>query len=110
MRILITITPRMYRQVLALYIRRRRPEHELVIASPEAAVEEIAAFEPHMLLHSDNDKLGSEAVAGILYRITVLYTDGMDARINMRGHIHEAQDMSTDDLLRLMDSIGEITE
>jgi hypothetical protein len=109
MRILITITPLMYRQALALYIRRKRPEHELVIASPETAVEEIAAFEPHMLLHNDNDEIGSEAVADILYRITVLYTDGMDARINMRGHIREAQDMSSDDLVRILDSVGDIT-
>ena len=34
-----------------------------LVASPEVAAKEIAAFEPHLLLHNDNDELGSEVVA-----------------------------------------------
>src|ERR671920_1242154 len=100
MRILVTITPQMYRQAIALSIRSRRPGYAVMPASPEAAAGEIAAFEPHLLLHNDNDELGSEVVAGVLCRITVLYTDGMDTRITTRSEVHEAPDMSTEDLLR----------
>jgi hypothetical protein len=109
MRILITITPQMYRQALALSIRSRRPGYEVMVVSPEAAAVEIAAFEPHLLLHNDNDELGSEVVAGVPCRVTVLYTDSMDARITMRGQVREARDITTEELLRVLDSISGIT-
>jgi hypothetical protein len=77
-------------------------------ASPEAAAGEIAAFEPHLLLHNDNDELGSEVVAGVLCRITVLYTDNMDTRITTRSEVGEAPDMSTEDLLRVVDATSNL--
>ena len=93
----------MYRQAIAFSIRSRRPGCDVKIASPGATVGEIAVFKPHLLMHNDNDGLGAEAVAGIMCRVTVLYTDGMDARITARGKIREAQDMSTEDLIRVVD-------
>jgi hypothetical protein len=104
MRILITVTPQMYRQAIAFSIRSRRPGCDVKIASPGATAGEIADFEPHLLLHNDNDGLGSEVMAGIMCRVTVRYTDGMDARITTRDEVREARDMSTDELLRVVDA------
>ena len=72
----------MYRQAIAFSIRSRRPGCDVKIASPGATVGEIAVFKPHLLMHNDND---------------------MDARITARGKIREAQDMSTEDLIRVVD-------
>jgi hypothetical protein len=104
MRILITVTPQMYRQAIAFTIRSRRPGCDVKVASPVASAGKIEVFKPHLLLHSDNDGLGSEVMAGILCRVTVLYTDGMGARITTLGEVREAQDVSTEDLLRVVDA------
>jgi hypothetical protein len=104
MRILITVTPQMYRQAIAFSIRRRRPGCDVKIASPAATAGEIAVFKPHLLMHDDKDGLGAEVVAGVLCRVTVVHTNGMDARIITRGEVREARDMSTEDLLRVVDA------
>jgi hypothetical protein len=103
MRLLVTVTPQMYRQAIALSIRRQRPGIDVRIGLPEATAAELAAFRPHLLVHNDNDGLGPEAVAGILCRVMVLYTDGMDARISVDGEVSEARDMCMEDLLRVVD-------
>ena len=103
MRVLVTITPCMYRQAIALSIHRQRPDLDVRTAAPEAAEGELAGFRPHLLIHADTDGLGQEAVACVLCCVTVLYSDGMDARISARGEVSEARDMSTDDLLRVVD-------
>ena len=56
-----------------------------------------------MLVHNDNDGLAREVLANVLCRITVLYSDGMDARVSADGRVSEARDMSTEDLIRVVD-------
>ena len=102
-RVLVSVTPRMYRQAIALSIHRQRPGLEVRIASPEAIERELADFRPHLLVHNDTDGLGPEAVADIPFRVEVLYSDGMDARISADGEVSAARDMSTEDLLRVVD-------
>jgi hypothetical protein len=108
MRILITVTPLMYRQAIALSIRSRRPGCDVKIASPGATAEELAAFKPHLLMHNDNDGLDSEIVADVLCRVTVLYTNDMDVWISTRGEVREKRDMSTEDLIQLVDAASAI--
>jgi len=103
MRVLVTITPCMYRQAIALSIHRQRPDLDVRIATPEAAEEELDGFRPHLLIHNDTDGLGPETVARVLCCVTVLYSDGMNSQISARGEVSEARDMSTDDLLRVVD-------
>jgi hypothetical protein len=69
-----------------------------------ASAGNIEVFKPHLLLHNDNDGLGSEVMAGILCRVTLLYTNGMDARITTLGKVREAQEMTTEDLLQVVDA------
>ena len=73
------------------------------IAAPEETEGELAAFRPHLLVHNDNDGLGPEKVTRVLCRVTVLYSNGMDAQISLSGEVSEARDMSTEDLLRIVD-------
>ena len=103
MRVLVTITPQMYRQAVALPIQRQRPGLDVRVASPEATQGELASFRPHLLVHNDNDGLGPEAVAGIPCRVEVQYSDSMDARISAEGEVSTARDMSTEDMLRVVD-------
>jgi hypothetical protein len=52
-RILIAISPRMYRQAVALSIHRNRPVLDVRAVSPEEAEQEIGTFRPHLLVHND---------------------------------------------------------
>ena len=104
MRVLVTVTPRMYRQAIALSIQRQRPGLDVRTASPEATEGELADFRPHLLVHNDNAGLGPEAVANIPCRVEVRYSDGMDARISADGEVSNARDMSTEELLRVVDA------
>jgi hypothetical protein len=81
LRVLVTVTPRMYRQAIALSIQRQRPGLDVRVASSEAAEGELIDFRPHLLVHNDNDRLGPEAVEDVPRRVEVQYSDGMDARI-----------------------------
>jgi hypothetical protein len=103
MRVLVTVTPRMYRQAIALSIQRQRTGLEVRTASPEAAEGELAAFRPHLLVHNENDRLGSEAVEDVPCRVEVQYSDGMDAWISVDGEVSTACDMCMEDLLRIVD-------
>lgn len=102
-RVLITVTPRMYRQAIALTIRRQRPGCDVRIAAPEDTEGELVAFRPHLLVHNDTDGLEPETVTRVLCRVTVLYSDGMDAQISLSGEVSETRDMSSEDLLRIVD-------
>ena len=103
MRILITVAPRLYREVIALSIHRLRPGHEVRVAPPEAAERELAGFQPHLLVHNDTDGVSAGTLASVLCRVEVLYSDGMGTRISLDGKVSEARDMSTEDLLRVVD-------
>jgi hypothetical protein len=102
-RVLITVTPRMYRQVIALSIQRQRTGLEVRVASPEATERELTDFRPHLLVHNDNDRLGPEALTEIPFQIEVQYSNGMDAQISAYGEVSTVHDMSTEDLLGVVD-------
>ena len=103
MRVLVTVTPRMYRQAIAFCIHRQRPGLDVRIASPETTERELADFRPHLLVHNDNDGLDPGAVADVLCRVEVQYSNGMDALISAGGEVSQTRDMSTEDLLRVVD-------
>jgi hypothetical protein len=115
-RVLVTLSPRMYRQAVALSVQRNRPGLvDVRIAPPEAMEEQLASFRPHLLVHNDprgDPRRGvvpipEEALEAAPHRIEVLYSDGMDARLSADGRITELRDASTEDLLRAVDAAGE---
>jgi hypothetical protein len=113
-RVLVTLSPRMYRQAVALSIQRGRPGLvEVRIASPEATEGELASFRPHLLVC--NDALAAEGGSlptpkEVPHRLEVLYSDGMDAHLSADGRVTELRDASTDDLLRAVDGAASLAE
>ena len=106
MRILVTVWPQMYRQAIALSVHARRPLHEVRCAPPGTAQAEIARFRPHLIVRTDDDGLGPEALAGVPSRVAVLYTDSMATRIALDGRTDEIPDASLEDLLAAVDETG----
>ena len=103
-RVLVTLSPRIYREAIAFSLRSVRPEIEARAASPDDAEVELAGFRPHLLVHTDTDGLGQEAAAaGVLCRVEVPYSDGMEARVWAGGTVSRMRDISTEDLLRAVD-------
>jgi hypothetical protein len=122
-RVLVTLSPRMYRQAIALSIQRGRPGLvDVRLAPPEALEEELASFRPHLLVHNEASTDARDgavpvpetaleaaleaALETVPYRLEVLYSDGMDARLSADGVLTELPDASTDDLLGAVDAAG----
>jgi len=102
-RVLVALSPRMYRQALALSIHRNRPGLDVRAASSEDAAGEIGAFRPHLLVHNDTAHIPEGALAGVPCRVEVLYSDSMDARVSADGRIERIGDMDVEGLLRVVD-------
>src|SRR5215212_10029810 len=100
MRVLVSISPRMYREAIALSIQRNRPGIEMRISPPEAAEEELASFRTDLLIHDNTAPIPEEVLEGIPTRVEMLYSDSMDARVRAHGVVSQLRDMSTEDLLR----------
>jgi hypothetical protein len=98
----------MYRQAIAFCLARSRPAFEVRIADPEHAGEEMRTFGPHLLVRNDNDGMEPGVLAGVPCQVEVVYSDGMDARIHLGGRVEEAEDMSTEGLLRVADEAADL--
>ena len=102
-RVLVALSPRMYRQAIALSIHHNRPGLDVRAAPPEAAAGEIEAFPPHLLVYADTAPIPEGALDGILCRVEVLYSDSMDARVSADGQLERIADMDVGGLLRVVD-------
>ena len=106
-RILITITPRLYREVLALSIHRRRPDFEVLLVPPGAPRDldgEAARFEPHVLVQdAEVAGLPPKVPYSVVCRVRILLTDRIDATIKLDGTISELRDASLDELFAALD-------
>jgi hypothetical protein len=99
----------MYRQAIAFSLARSRPSFEVRIADPEHAEEEMKTFGPHLLVRNDTDGLEPSVLAEVPCQVEVVYSDGMDARIHLLGgRVEEAEDMSTEGLLRVADEAADL--
>ncbi len=107
-RVLVALSPRMYRQAVALSIHRNRPGLDVRASPPEDAAVEIEAFRPHLLVHNDTAPIPEGSLDGVPCRVEVLYSDSMNARVRADGAVSEAHDMSTADLLRAVDGAAEL--
>jgi hypothetical protein len=107
-RVLVALPPRMYRQVVALSIHRNRPGLDVRATTPEEAGREIAGFHPRLLVHNDTAPIPEGSLDGVPWRVEVLYSDSMNARVRADGTVSEAYDMSTEDLLRAVDGAAEL--
>jgi hypothetical protein len=112
-RILITITPRMYREVIALSIHRHRPDFEVLLAPPWPLDGRAERFEPHVLVHDDADEAGlPPAVAdeGVVCRVRILKTERIDATIELDGTTTEVRDACLEDLFGVLDEAARVSQ
>lgn len=99
-RVLITVEPRMYREVLIVALRKQRPLIESVLAEPAALDHEAGRFEPHLIVCSHaTQKVRDSAVSWIEVQVK----DGLDAVICVDGERSEIRDLGIDDLLAILD-------
>jgi hypothetical protein len=99
-RVLVTVSPKMYREAVATSIQRNRPGIEVRLAPPEDTEEELASFRTDLLIHDDTAPIPEEVLEGVPTRVEMLYSDSMDARVRAHGMVSQLRDMSTEDLLR----------
>ena len=100
MRVLVTVSPRVYRESVASSVRSGRPDLEVRSAPPEDAELELAGFRPHLLVHNDTAPITKEALDGVPCRVEMPYSDCMETRVMAGGTVSRVRDMSTEDLLR----------
>ncbi len=110
MRVLVTVSPLMYREAIALSLQRNRPHFEVRLAPPEGAAEQVRAFEPHLLVHNDTDGLDPEVLRDVSFWVEMCYSDSMDAKISVDGRVERAQDISTERLLRVADEAAAMAD
>ncbi len=103
-RILVALTPRMYREVIVLSIHRSRPGLDVRSAPPEEAGREIGTFRPHLLVHNDTAPIPEGALADVDRRVEVLYSDSMSVRVHVGGRVEEVDDMDVGGLLGVVDA------
>lgn len=98
-RILVTVSPLMYREVIALSIHDRRPGSEVLIAPPRPTDRRTEGFAPHVLVH-DAEEAGPPRTlaADLVCRMRVRVAGRVDATVEAGGEVSEILDVSLDDL------------
>jgi hypothetical protein len=103
-RILIIITPRIYREVLALCIYRHRPDFEVLLAPPWSLDGKVRHFEPHVLVQDAAETVLPPALAvGAVCRIQILKTKRIDATIELDGTTSEVRDACLEDVFAVLE-------
>jgi hypothetical protein len=81
---------------------------------PEATEEQVGSFRPHLLAcndaHGEKPFIREDILREIPCCMEVLYTDGMDARLNADGRVTEMRNATTEDLLQAVDEAAEMAE
>ena len=101
MRLLVAISPRLNRELLALSLHGHRPEVEVMMAPPRLLDRELRRFAPHLTVHNEGVVV-SERV-GLICRVEMLFSDGMGAKISLDSKSWEVEDLGTEELLGLVD-------
>jgi hypothetical protein len=103
-RTLVTTTSRTYREVLALFIRRHRPDFEVLLGPPESLDGESERFWPHVLVQdADEDGLLLGLPDGVLCRIHILKAGRLDATIELNGTASEVRDVRFEDVFEALE-------
>jgi hypothetical protein len=99
-RVLVTVSPRSYREVFALALTRHRPRLEVTIAAPEDLDWEAERFEPHLVVCNE---VTPAVRANALSWVQILFENGLDAVVSVNGQASEVHDISTEDVLGAID-------
>ena len=104
-RILLTISPRMYREALALCIHRHRPDFDVLLAPPWSLDGRAERFGPHVLVQDAEEAGLPPALAGgVVCRVLVLKKPNrIDATIELYGTTSELRDACLEDLFGVLE-------
>ena len=103
-RILITISPRLYREVLALSIHRYNPDLEVLLAPPWLLDGRAEHFRPQVLVHDTEKALLPPALTGgAQCRVRILINERIDATVEMDGTTSEIHDVCVEDLCEVVE-------
>ncbi|MDP9439867.1 MAG: hypothetical protein M3P49_14185 [Actinomycetota bacterium] len=103
MRILVTVSPLMYREAIALSIHDRRPDFEVLIAPPRPLDGRAGRFGPHVLVHDAEEAGLPPALAGgVACRMRVRVAR-VDATVEAGGEVTQVRDIRLRDLLEALD-------
>jgi hypothetical protein len=108
MRVLVSVSPRMYCEAIAFSIHRNRPGLDVRVASPEDAERELASFRLHLLVHNDTAPIPEGVLDGVPYRVEVVYSDSMDACVIADSQVESIGDMDLEGLMRAVDGAAEV--
>lgn len=106
MRILVTVSPLMYRESIALYLHQHSPGSKVMLAPPGPPDGLAGGFDPHLIVRDEDDVLGADAGlrAGALCRVGLFYDgEGMHARIGLDGASREVGNVGMGDLMEVLD-------
>ncbi len=104
MRILVTVSPLMYREAIALSIHHHRPGSEVLLAPPWPTDVRTGRFGPHVLVHDAEEAGLPPAVAGgVACRVRVRVADRVDVTVEAGGSVYEVRDADLGDLLAIVD-------
>ena len=104
MRVLVSLSPRMYCEAMAHSVHSNRPGLDVRCVPPEDAERELVVFGPHLLVHNDTAPIPEGALAGVDCRVEVLYSDSMSVRVHVGGRVEEVGDMEVGGLLGVVDA------
>ena len=109
-RVLVTLSPRLYRESVALSIQWARPDLEVRAAAPEDADLELAGWRPHLLVHDDTAPIPKWVLDAVRCRVEISYSDGNLARVVAGdAEVGTLRDISTEDLLRTVTTVAKWT-
>ena len=104
MRILVAVSPTMYRETLAHFIGTNRPGDQVRLADPQDLDSEAASFRPHLIVCSDNAPDVGDEVSFPSSWVVIRYHDNLSASVFLDGRDPRlVQDMTIEDLLRVTD-------
>ena len=109
-RILVTISPRLYREVIAFSIHRRRPDFDVLIAPPWPLDGRAERFKPHVLVQdADEAGLPPALAEGVVCRVRILKTERIHATIEVEGTTSEIRDASFEDLFGVLEEVESLS-
>jgi hypothetical protein len=113
-RILVTISPRMYREALALCIHRHRPDFDVLIAPPWLLDGRTERFGPHVLVQDAEEARlpPAPALAGeVVCRVRILKKpDCIEATIELDGTATEVCDACLEDLFGALEDAERLSQ
>ena len=107
MRILIAVSPTMYRETLTHVIRRDRPNDDVRLADPDLLDREASSFRPHLIVCNDHAPEVREV--SVPSWVVIRYHDSLSASVFLDGQdTRLIQDIEIEDLLWVIEETQRI--